>query len=159
MRLFTFLAGIAVGTMIARRSGSTRAMQRQPMRATMDQDPQTLAGGSVEQGVGGFDSEQPIQSLKRTDDQVRERITSQMQRTVRNPEAIQVEVKEGCVTLRGQVQAQDVMLLMAEIESTAGVTSVRNQLDVQGSLDDIAPPMTRDRPAVRAAEAASSHMS
>jgi len=159
MRLFTFLAGVAVGTMVAKRSGNAGATQRQPMRPMSQQDPQTLAGGSVEQGVGGRDSEQPLQSLARTDEQVRERITSQMQRTVRNPEAIQVEVKDGCVTLRGRIQAQDTMLLMAEIEGTAGVTSVRNQLDVQGSLDDIAPPMTRDRPAVRAAEAASSHMS
>jgi len=159
MRLVTFLAGVAVGTMIAKRSGSAGAMQREAQRGVAEQDPRTLAGGSVERGVGGHDSEQPLQSLARTDDQVHERITSQMQRTVRNPEAIQVEVKDGCVTLRGQVQAQDIMLLMAEIESTAGVTSVRNQLDVQGSLDGIAPSMTRDRPAVRAAEAASSHMS
>jgi osmotically-inducible protein OsmY len=158
MKLIIFLAGIAVGTMV-KRASSARAMHRHPLPATTGQDPQALAGGSVERGVGGFDSEEPIQSLVRTDDQVRERITSRMQRTVQNPGAIQVEVKDGCVTLRGQIQAKDTILLMAEIEGTAGVTSVRNELDVQGSLEEIAPPMTREKPAVRAAEAASSHMS
>lgn len=172
MRLFTFLAGIAVGTWLAKRSGgmdgmgamgrmgTSGGMQRQAPRATGGRDPQALAGGSAEQGVGGSESELPPGSvLGRTDDEVRDRITSRMQRTLRNPGAIRVEVKDGCVTLRGQVQARDVMLFIAEVESTAGVTALRNELEVQGSLDEIAPPMTRDRLAVRAGEAATSRVS
>jgi len=158
MRLLTFLAGVAVGTLLAKRPGSADAMQRRPRRATTEQDPATLAAGSAERGMGG-DRDQPTHSLARTDEQLRERILSQVQRTIRNPEAIQVDVRNGCVSLRGQVQAQDTILLMAEVENTAGVTSVRNELDVQGSLEDITRPITRDRPAVRAAERATSHMS
>jgi osmotically-inducible protein OsmY len=158
MRLFTFLAGIAVGTLLSKRSTSSGSMQRQPQRGAMQQEPRTLAAGSAERGLGG-DNDQPTHLLARTDEQVRDRIRSQVQRTIRNPEAIQVEVQDGCVTLRGLIQAQDIFLIMAEVENTAGVTSVRNELDVQGSLEDVTAPMTRDRPAVRAAERETSRMS
>jgi osmotically-inducible protein OsmY len=147
MKLLSFLAGVATGVLLTRSmasGGSTLAPARgRSLRAdpsTDDRDDATLAP-------------------PRTDAELRDRIRARIARTIANPETIQVDVADGCVTLRGQVQARDSILLMAEVEIAAGVKSVKNELDIPGSLDDVAPPMTRDKPAVRAAERATSHMS
>jgi hypothetical protein len=146
MKILSFLAGMAAGLMLQRSLSAPAAGAHQPDGADGVRD------ATAERDV-------PIHARQRTDAQVQERIRSQLDRTIAGAEGIQVEVQGGCVTLRGQVQARDVVLLMAEVENTAGVTEVRNLLDVQGSLDEVAPPMTRDRPEVREAERATSHMS
>ena len=157
MRTMTFLAGVAAGILLnqsltARRQGA-RASAGGGMR---------LRGNRADIPRGlTTDSEEsyPIRSLPRTDEQVRERIVSQLGRTISNPEAVQVEVKGGRVVLRGRAQARDSILLMAEVENTAGVTSVQNLVQFEGSMEDVSPGMTRDRPSVRAGELASSRMS
>jgi osmotically-inducible protein OsmY len=146
MKLMSFLAGVATGVLLAKSlapsvaTAPSRARGMPPDDRTGEREESTLAP-------------------PRTDEQLRERIRARIGRTIANPQAIQVEVTDGCVTLRGQVQARDSVLLMTEVEIAAGVKSVTNELDIQGSLDEIAPPMTRDKPAVRAAEQATSHMS
>jgi osmotically-inducible protein OsmY len=93
------------------------------------------------------DADRPMNWMHRTDQQVRERITSQLGRTISNPDAVQVEVSRGCVTLRGSVHGRDAVLLMTEVENTAGVRSVRNELQIAGDL-----------PAVRTGERATSQV-
>jgi hypothetical protein len=151
----SFLAGVAAGALlnqalVARRQGppaDTRGMQRGTRPG--------IPGGLTTDSEESY----PIRSLPRTDEQVRQRIVSQLGRTISNPEAVQVEVNGGRVVLRGRVQARDSILLMAEVENTAGVTSVQNLVQFEGSMADVAPGMTHDRPSVRAGELASSRMS
>jgi hypothetical protein len=146
MKLMSFLAGVATGVLL------TKSMA--PGVATA---PSRARGGRADEPAG--EREESTLAPPPTDEQLRDRIRARIGRTIANPEAIEVDVTDGCVTLRGQVQASDSVLLMTEVEIAAGVKSVKNELDIQGSLDEIAPPMTRDRPAVRAAEQATSHMS
>jgi hypothetical protein len=95
MKLLSFLAGVATGVLLTRSmasGGSTLAPARgRSLRAdpsTDDRDDATLAP-------------------PRTDAELRDRIRARIARTIANPEAIQVDVADGCVTLRGQVQARD----------------------------------------------------
>jgi hypothetical protein len=149
VKTLSFLAGLATGLLLNRWMSTGSAAVRQPP-----------AGRDIGTGdTTASDDFYPMRSKARSDDEVRERIQSQLGRTIANPEAVQVDVREGCVTLSGRVQAADSVLLMAEVESTTGVTEVRNQLEIEGSLDEVAPPMTRDRPSIRAGERASSRMS
>jgi hypothetical protein len=149
MKMMSFLAGVATGVLLNQYLGRGATTSRQQgARLTGDSERNTAS-----------DENYPMRLMPRTDEQIRERIQSQVGRTIGNPEAVQVEVSGGNVTLRGKVQARDSILLMTEVESTTGVTSVQNLLDIEGSLDEVAPPMTRDKPAVRAAERATSHMS
>ncbi|AEG93809.1 BON domain-containing protein [Ramlibacter tataouinensis] len=148
MKMMSFLAGAVFGALLNQYLGS---------RAS-----QAPRGAGV--GARGTDElmsrdlpDWPTHAPPKTDDELRERIRSRVDRTLHNPQALQVEVSGGRVTLRGEVQARDVILLMAELESTTGVTSVDNQAQIQGSPDEIAPP--QGQPAVRAAERVSSHMS
>lgn len=141
MRWLTFLAGVATGLLL------NSSMGRSGVAAGQQARPGARSGSSGNPGGGGARS-QTLANVAdldgarylppRTDEQVRERILSQIRRTISNPDAIQVDVEGGCVTLRGQVQARDSVLLMAEVESTSGVVSVRNHLNIQGSLDEIA---------------------
>jgi hypothetical protein len=151
MRLITFLAGMATGAWLANTRSRTGAL---------DFEPRTLNTSAAGRGaLFGDERDEPGAALPGGDDYARERIRSLIGRTITNPQAIQVEVSGGCVTLRGQVQARDTILLMAEVQNTAGVTTVRNELDVQGSLEDVAPSPPSDKPAQRQAERATSHMS
>ena len=141
MKMLSFVAGIATGFLLNEYLAQGHAARGQGAA--------TDAAGDM-----GGDADRPVNWLRRTDPQVRERIVSQLGRTIRNPEAVQVDVNGGCVTLRGSVQARDAVLLMTEVENTAGVNSVRNELNVEGSMDEVAPPMMGEAPAVRADERA-----
>lgn len=154
MKSMTFLAGVATG-MLAHHYLNRRAFAGTSRRTT----PAAHAGGLRPAVATGSEPDWPTHAPPRNDDELRERICAQLARTIAGADAIQVEVVDGCVTLRGQVQARDAVLLMAEVENMSGVRSVRNEADIQGSPGDVAPAMTRDAPAVRAGERASSHMS
>jgi osmotically-inducible protein OsmY len=142
MKLISFLAGVATGVLL------TRSMAAPAVTAA-------VAGRPAPTG----DREDATLTRPRSDEELRERICSRFGRTIGNPDAIQVEVSGGAVTLRGQVQARDSILLMTEVENTLGVTAVQNLLDIQGSLEGVAPAFMHDAPAVRAAEQATSRMS
>lgn len=146
MRLLTFLAGLAAGVLLARRGPSA---------------PSCAAGVEPAGRVGATTGERdfPTHAQPRTDAQITERIRSQLQRTVQEPQAIEVQVRDGCVILRGRVQARDVRLLLAEVEGTGGVAEVRNELRIQGAPAGPAPAVTRGRTAQSAAEPAAAHQS
>jgi hypothetical protein len=154
----SFLAGVATGVLLAQRMGRAGPMAAaQPLRRSAGLD-RFASGGAAGFGSGP-ERDYPTHARPRTDDELRERICAQLARTVHDADAIQVQVSDGSVTLRGRVQARDVILVMAEVENTAGLGNVRNEMRVEGSLDDVAPPMTGDTPAVRAGEPASSSLS
>jgi hypothetical protein len=131
MRLLTFLAGMAAGVLLARRGMPAPSA-----------DPASAASRPA--AVPAGDRDFPTHAQPRTDAQITERIRSQLQRTVQQPQAIEVQVRDGCVTLRGRVQARDVRLLLAEVESTGGVAEVRNELQIQGTLAEPAPVVPRE---------------
>lgn len=160
MKMITFLAGVATGLLLARSgTGDALASRRSPRSTARTDSPRPAAGTGVAGRAGaGCEPDYPTHSPPRSDDELRERIRARVARTIHHPETIQVEVDHGCVILRGQVQARDAILLVAEVETTIGVTSVRNELEIQGALDEVAPPMTTDSAAVRAAERKTSHM-
>ncbi|MBL0420597.1 BON domain-containing protein [Ramlibacter sp. AW1] len=161
MRLISFLAGVGAGLLMApyvsRASGTDRA---QGLRRVANTGRSSASAGTSSSLDGrATERDYPTHSPPRSDDELRERICSRLGRTIHDPEAIEVDVRDGSVTLRGRVQARDTILLMAEIENTAGVKSVRNEMEILGSLEDVAPSMTRHRPAARAGEPATPRLS
>ena len=149
MKIISFLAGVATGLLLSRSTGARMASARRGAGGARPAADRLWTGSG--EGEGEFSV------TPRTDAEIRDRIRSQVARTISHPEAVQVEVSGGCVTLRGQVQARDAILLMTEVQSTAGVTDVRNQLEMQGSLEEVLP--AHGQPARRAAEEATSRMS
>lgn len=158
MRLLYFLAGLAAGVMLAQDKAQAQAMgRRMGQRAgTGDTDDLRTAAGAGGAGGPSTGGERgyPTHAQPQSDGELRDRIRARMARTIGNPEAIQVEVSGGCVTLRGQVQARDLTLLMTEVENTAGVQEVRNQLEVRD-----APVAGGQQPSGRVGEEATSRMS
>jgi osmotically-inducible protein OsmY len=139
MKMMSFLAGMATGVLLAQSMVGRRDAR------PAGQAPRRSAGADNFRSSGP-ERDYPTHSPPRGDDELRERICSRLQRTIENPEAIRVDVQGGCVTLRGQVQARDTILLMAELENTTGVSSVRNELEIQGSLEEVTTPVSRRKP-------------
>lgn len=142
MNMMSFVAGLAAGVLLAQSMASRRAAAPagQPARRTAVADTFRTTGP---------ERDYPTHSPPHSDDELRDRICSRLQRTITNPEAIRVDVHDGSVTLRGRVQARDTILLMAELENTTGVNSVRNELEIEGSLEEVTTPAARRKPAGR----------
>ncbi|XXY48976.1 SRPBCC family protein [Sorangium sp. So ce269] len=68
---------------------------------------------------------------------VSDRVRAKLGRVVSHPGAIDVEVLDGCVTLRGPVLAQEVDDLLAAVSGVDGVTRVSNALEVHASAEGI----------------------
>ena len=149
MKMMSFLAGMATGILLAQSMAGRREAR------PAGQEPRRSAGADTFRSSGP-ERDYPTHSPPRGDDELRDRICSRLQRTIANPDAIRVEVRDGCVTLRGQVQARDTILLMAELENTTGVASVRNELEILGSLEEVTSPPKRGRSSARAGERAGS---
>ncbi|RIL06312.1 MAG: hypothetical protein DCC71_07245 [Proteobacteria bacterium] len=85
------------------------------------------AAGLVAEARAAVASEGPV------DDRVlRDRVRSQIGRVVSNPGAIEVEAREGCVTLRGRVARSERDELVREASSVRGVRTVTSQLENAG---------------------------
>ncbi|MDB5914329.1 MAG: hypothetical protein JWP22_3004 [Ramlibacter sp.] len=163
MKLISFLAGVATGVLLTQsmaraRGGLATAGPSRSSASPGSSKVERRSGAAFDLATGG-ERDYPTHAPPKTAEELRERIRGRVDRTIANPDAIQIEVTGSRVTLRGQVRARDVVLLMAEVESTAGVESVQNELEIQGSLKEVAPAMTVDSPAVREGERKSSHMS
>jgi hypothetical protein len=68
-----------------------------------------------------------------SDEQLHERIRARLGHCVSHPRAVEVDVEHGHVGLRGHVLAHEHELLLKEVNSMAGVQSVRDEL---GRHDD-----------------------
>ncbi|XYI02661.1 SRPBCC family protein [Sorangium sp. So ce1128] len=66
-----------------------------------------------------------------------DRIRAKLGRAVSHPRAIDVEVLDGCVTLRGPVLAHEVDGLLAAVSCVGGVRRVSNALEVHPSAEGI----------------------
>lgn len=152
MNMMSFVAGLATGVLLAQSMASRReaAPARQAARRTAVTDTFRTSGP---------ERDYPTHSPPRSDDELRERICARLQRTIANPEEIRVDVHDGSVTLRGRVQARDTILLMAELENTTGVNAVHNELEIQGSLEEVTSPVKRRKPAGRKGDRADARSS
>jgi uncharacterized membrane protein/osmotically-inducible protein OsmY len=68
---------------------------------------------------------------------VAERVRARLGGVVRHPRSIEVNVADGCVTLRGPVLADEVGALIRRVAATRGVSDVDNRLDIHESPGDV----------------------
>lgn len=72
-----------------------------------------------------------------SDEVVRQRVRTKAGRFVTHPSALEVDVTDGCVTLRGPILASEVQSLIQAVRWVRGVCSIDNQLDVHESAGNI----------------------
>lgn len=82
----------------------------------------------------------------RSDAQLRERIRSRLGRTISHPRAIDVEVQDGYVCLRGHVLSQELDDLLTEVSGMQGVRGLENQLAVHDTADGVSELQGSGRP-------------
>lgn len=66
-----------------------------------------------------------------------ERVRSKLGFLVRHPSAVEVEVSQGQVTLRGPVLSDEVQQLVRGVETVRGVHDVENRLEVHETTEDM----------------------
>jgi uncharacterized membrane protein len=71
------------------------------------------------------------------DEILHERVRSALGRVVSHPGAVEVSAAEGCVTLQGQVLADELDDLLRAVRGVRGVTEVRNELEVRSSAEGV----------------------
>jgi uncharacterized membrane protein/osmotically-inducible protein OsmY len=74
------------------------------------------------------------------DDVVAARVRSKLGRAVSHPHAVQVAVKQGRVTLSGQILAREVDQLLKRVWSVRGVTGVENRLEAYEQAGGVSSP-------------------
>lgn len=72
-----------------------------------------------------------------SDDVLHERVRSSLGRVVSRPRAIEVQVKDGCVTLSGHVLYPEADRLLRNVNSVPGVGHVENHLEIHKSPGDV----------------------
>jgi osmotically-inducible protein OsmY len=71
------------------------------------------------------------------DERLLERVRAKLGRATSHPRAIDVEVRDGHVTLRGPILAHEVPRLLVTVSNVRGVQSVANELDARGSAEGV----------------------
>lgn len=89
-------------------------------------------GRGLTAGAGAFLSKDGVK-----DRVLAERLRSKLSRWVSHPDAIQVDVHEGKVTLRGHVLATSSADLLLKVSQLKGVQSVESELEVHPSADGV----------------------
>jgi osmotically-inducible protein OsmY len=89
-------------------------------------------GRSLATGAGAFLSRDGVR-----DRVLAERIRSKLGRWVSHPDAVQVEVNEGNVKLRGHVLATNSADLLLKVSQLKGVQSVESELEIHSSADGV----------------------
>jgi hypothetical protein len=79
------------------------------------------------------------------DDVLCARIRSKLGRYSSHPRAVEVDVADGCVTLSGQILANEVEPLFDAVRALAGVRQVENNLEVHQSAENV-PALQGGRP-------------
>jgi uncharacterized membrane protein/uncharacterized protein YwbE len=121
-----------------------RAMARDEFTRTLHQTGTALDKGmrDLNNRVSGRVSEllSTFQKREITDDVLRERVRSALGRTVAHPHAVEVEVKDGHVTLSGHILSSDLGRLINRVRHMRGVRGVTDTLSVHaepGSVPDL----------------------
>jgi hypothetical protein len=81
--------------------------------------------GAAARGRSLFRRSRPTSDAK-----LHDRIRAHLGRVVTYPRAIEVDVEQGCASLRGHVLVNEIGALLDEVTSVAGVERVENQLTV-----------------------------
>lgn len=70
-----------------------------------------------------------------TDQVLQQRVRSRLGRASSHPHAIEVEAKQGCVTLKGPVMQDEVRRVLWAVRAVPGVTSVENRMEAHQQAD------------------------
>lgn len=79
---------------------------------------------------------QRVESAATSDPTLLARVRAEVARRVRSPGLIEVDVKDGVVTLTGQVRASEVQALVEKITALAGVRDVENRLEIHDAIEN-----------------------
>lgn len=144
----SFLAGFTAGALAmyyvdSVSGGRRRALVRDKI-VSAGHDVADLAEAKGKRGmdhVKGMVATGSLHGVTRTepqsDQQLHDRIRARLGRVISHPKALQVEVDNGCVCLRGPVLRKEVDNLLSEVQGMAGVAEVRNELEVHDSPEGI----------------------
>jgi hypothetical protein len=88
--------------------------------------------GTFAEMKGKFQHEEDVPESK-----LEARIRSKMGRLISHPHAIQVSVRNGDITLHGDILADDLTTLLSAIRSVPGVAAIDNRLHVHESAEGI----------------------
>lgn len=83
------------------------------------------AMGLAAEARSHFESEEPV-----SDDRLAQRVRSRIGHEVSHPHAIDVTVRDGCVTVQGPILANEVDNLLTCVRSISGVRNVESRLEV-----------------------------
>ncbi len=71
------------------------------------------------------------------DESLAERVRAKLGRYVSHPDTVEVEARDGCITLRGPILSREVEELVAAISSVRGVREVLNRLEPHATSDGV----------------------
>lgn len=146
--LLSVAAGLAAGALAmyyldSRTGARRRALVRDKVLAAGRDTAEfaQLKGKHVADRVKGAISGRVLgggaRSRPESDSQLHDRIRARLGHVVSHPKAVKVQVEQGAVILTGQVLGDELDGLLAEIGRMPGVNSVRHQLDVHESPQDM----------------------
>jgi hypothetical protein len=92
------------------------------------------AGSQVK--AAAAEVKQQVESAITSDTALQSRVRVEVARGVRSPGGIEVEVKDGVVTLTGKVRASEVQGLVEKVTALPGVRSVDNRLEVHDAIEN-----------------------
>lgn len=143
----SLLSGMAIGAGLALAFDSDAGSRRRAMLRDRLVRASLTAGAAVEGAVRGVGrgvravataAGSQFSSDEVDDRRVLERVRARLGRACAFPDAVEVSVLEGAVTLHGPVLADEVRGLLAVAASVRGVHSVVNDLDAYDTPEDIA---------------------
>jgi uncharacterized membrane protein len=115
------------------RDGITRGahqVQHQMGKAARDLENRTSGVSSLLRGK--FNRTQQREAHTIDDSVLEARVRSELGRCVSHPHAIHVKAESGCITLSGDILADEVNHLLNAVTSVSGVAEVRNKLSAYG---------------------------
>jgi len=102
--------------------------------ASIQQSLQSQRLGNSQQQPLTMQKEQPQQALSASDQSLKSRIEDKLESFPWNTKNIEVEVKNGKVTLRGSVDNYEQQQMVEEkLQDLQGITLINNQLEIQST--------------------------
>jgi osmotically-inducible protein OsmY len=135
----SFLAGLAAGALAmyyfdAASGGRRRALVRDKIVAA-GHDAAWLAQAKAKRAADHLRGVVATRHLDRvtrarpeSDAQLYDRIRARLGHLISHPKSVEVEVHEGCVTLKGRILTKELDRMLREVRCMAGVKTVDNQL-------------------------------
>ena len=166
--IWSFAAGLAAGALVMYwadpASGARRrAMARDKLLGAGHDaaDRARATGKRAADHLRGFAATRSLDRVTRSepqsDSQLHERIRARLGRVVSHPKAINVEVHQGRVSLTGSILTSELEPLLREVQDTAGLKALHNQLTCHPSAEGIPELQGRAEPPGR--ESRSAHVS